>query len=65
VRPEGGTGYATVSDVPPTVIHTEVHQASPFWVFALVVLIAVATTLLIQQLVVRVRPMLGRRLCSA
>ena len=53
-------GSATVSDVPPTVIHTDVHQASPFWVFALVVLVAVATTLLIQQLLVRVRPMLGR-----
>jgi hypothetical protein len=66
VQPEVDTGGpVTVSDVPPTVIHTDVHHASPIWVFALVVLIAVATTLLIQQLLVRVRPMLGRRLRSA
>jgi hypothetical protein len=42
-----------------------VRQSSPFWVFALVVLIAVAATLLIQELVVRIRPILGRRLRSA
>jgi hypothetical protein len=65
VQPEIDGNYATVSNLPPPVTHTDVHQASPFWVFALVVLIAVATTLLIQQLLVRVRPMLGRRLRSA
>ena len=66
VRPEIDAGtYTAVSDVPSPVTHTEVHQASPFWVFALVVLIAVATTLLIQQLVVRTRPMFARRLRSA
>jgi hypothetical protein len=65
VRPEIDGYYAGVSDVPPPVTPTEVHQASPFWVFALVVLIAVAATLLIQQLLVRIRPMLGRRLRSA
>ena len=66
VRPEIDAGtYTAVSDVPPPVTHIEVHQASPFWVFGLVVLIAVATTLLIQQLVVRTRPMFARRLRSA
>jgi hypothetical protein len=66
VLPEIDTGTATtVSDVPPPVIHTEVHEASPFWVFALVVLIAVAATLLIRQVLLRIRPMLGRRLRSA
>ena len=66
VRPEVDAGtYATVSDVPPPVTPTELHQASPFWVFALVVLIAVSATLLVQQVLVRIRPMLGRRLRSA
>jgi hypothetical protein len=63
VKPEFDTGTAVT--VPPTVIHTEVHQASPFWVFLLVVAIAVAATVLIQYALLRVRPMLGRRLRSA
>jgi hypothetical protein len=44
VQPEIDTGGSATVSVPPTVIHTDVQQASPFWVFALVVLIAVATT---------------------
>jgi hypothetical protein len=54
-------GNGVIVDVPATPSQITVHHGSPIWVFVVVALIAVAVTLIAQQLVVRTRPMLRRR----
>jgi hypothetical protein len=60
----GGTsgGPASADQIPAQIT---VQHSSPTWVFVVVALAAIALTLVIQQFVVRVSPMLRQRVRSA
>ena len=65
VPPDNGTSIDGTVAVDPTPTQITVHHGSPVWVFVVVALVAIAVTLLAQQLIVRARPFMRRRLQNA